>query len=460
MKYDIAIIGGGSGGYVAAIYGARMNAKIALIEEKELGGTCLNRGCIPTKALFKTASLFNKMKTAERFGISTSEVKVDWENALKNQQHIVDTLKGGVRELLKSSGVDIYNGRGKLVDNKLIQIDGPEGLKQINAKNIIIATGAIPEVIPIPGSNLENVITSDEALIMEELPESLLIVGGGVIGVELGYIFNTLGTKVTIIEMLPEILPKLDEQIAEGLRYTLENQGIDIYTKTVMESISKNGSYLKAVFTTQDEIKELVIEKVLMATGRKPVIPIIEGNNLKATKSGIIVDDYNRTNIENVYAIGDVTGGPMLAHVASYQGILAVKNALGDSCKMSYNIIPSCIYVQPEAATVGLTEEESRKRYGDKIKIGIFPLNGNGKALTLGETEGFIKIISESKYNEIIGVHIVGPNATELIAEATLAIKMECTAEELVDTIHAHPTLSEAVAEACFDLLGLPLHKL
>lgn len=460
MDYDIAIIGGGPGGYVAAIYGARRNAKVALIEKSELGGTCLNRGCIPTKALAKSASLINEIKSAKKFGISTGEIKVDWPTALKNQQSIVNFLNNGVEDLLKANGVQIYKGQGKLISNNSIQIESSEGQKHITAKKIIIATGSAPAIIPVPGSDLQNVITSDEALALEELPESLLIVGGGVIGIELGYIFNALGTKVTIVEMLPQILPRQDEQVVQEFRRILENQGIDIYTSTIMKSIGKNGSRLCSTFETEEGTKSLVTDKVLMATGRKPVIPITQGQNLKTTKAGIIVDDYNKTSIENVYAIGDVTGRYMLAHAASHQGIAAVKNALGDSCKMDYTVIPSCIYTQPEMASVGLTEADARQKYKDQIKVGLFSLTASGKALTSGDTQGFVKVIADAKYNEILGVHILGHNATELVAEAALAIKMECTAEELADTIHAHPTLSEAVAEACFDLLGFPIHKL
>jgi len=288
----------------------------------------------------------------------------------------------------------------------------------------------------------------------------MLIIGGGVIGVELGYIYKTLGVDITIVEMLPQILPRQDEEIQKELRKTLEKQGIKIYTGSKVKSIEKQSQKLVTTFETPEGQEQATTDKVLMAAGRKPNTQAVEGFSISLQKTGITVDDYLRTNMHNIYAIGDVTGKSMLAHVASHQGITAVKNILGQNYKMDYKVIPSCIYTSPEAASVGLTEEEARQKYNDKIKIGRFPFIASGKALTLGERQGFVKIITDTKYKEILGVHILGPNATELVAEAALSIKLECTAEELAETIHAHPTLSEAVMEACFDVLGEPIHKM
>ncbi|MCR4432009.1 MAG: dihydrolipoyl dehydrogenase [Tepidanaerobacteraceae bacterium] len=461
MTYDIAIIGGGPGGYVAAIYAGKKKAKVALIEKSELGGVCLNRGCIPTKALVHSANTANEIKQAKRFGITAREVQIDWNAIQKNKETIVNTLTRGVENLLKANGVKTYKGEAKLLDKTTIEVTYHTGQKEtITAQNIIIATGSTPTIVPIPGHDLPGVITSDEALSLEELPKSMLIIGGGVIGIELGYIYNTLGTDTTIVEMLPRILPRQDEEIQKELRKILEKQGIKIYTDSKVKTIEKQNEKLITTFETPEGTKRIETDKVLVATGRKPNTQAVENLHIDMQKTGITVDEYLRTNIQNIYAIGDVTGKSMLAHVASHQGLNAVKNILGQNKKMDYIVIPSCIYTSPEAASVGLTEEEARQKYKDNIKIGRFPFIASGKALTLGERQGFVKIISDPKYDEILGVHILGPSATELIAEAALAIKLECTAEELAETIHAHPTLSEAVMEASFDVLGEPIHKM
>jgi dihydrolipoamide dehydrogenase len=461
MPYDIAIIGGGPGGYVAAIYAGKKKAKVCLIERDELGGTCLNRGCIPTKALIHSASIVNEIKQAKRFGIITRDVQIDWNTIQKNKETIVKTLTKGVENLLKANGVKTYKGTAKLLDKNTIEITYQTGQKEtITAQKIILATGSSPVIIPIPGYDLPGVITSDEALSLDALPESMLIIGGGVIGIELGYIYNTMGVDITIVEMLSQILPRQDEEIQKELRKILERQGIKIYTSSKVKAIEKTEDKLITTFETQEGVKQITTDRVLMAAGRKPNTEAVKDLNLDIQKTGITVDEYLRTNIQNIYAIGDATGKSMLAHVASHQGITAAKNALGQNKKMDYKVIPGCIYTSPEVASVGLTEEEARQKYKDNIKIGRFPFIASGKALTLGERQGFVKIISDSKYNEILGIHILGPNATELAAEAALAIKLECTAEELADTIHAHPTLSEAVMEASFDLLGEPIHKM
>jgi len=461
MNYDIAIIGGGPGGYVAAIYAGKKKLKIALIEKDELGGTCLNRGCIPTKALIHSASLVSEIKGAKRFGVTAGEIKVDWDAIQKNKQTVVSTLTKGVENLLKANGVKTYKGTAKLLDKNTVELTYREGQKEtLTADNIILATGSSPVMIPIPGKDLPGVISSDEALSLKEIPDSMLIIGGGVIGIELGYIYNTLGTQVTIVEMLPQILPRQDGEIQKELRKNLERQGIKIYTDAKVKEIKSEEGKLKTTFETKEGIKEIITPKVLMAAGRRSNIEAFKDAGIDIQKTGVTVDEYLKTNIDNIYAIGDVTGKSMLAHVASHQGITAVKNILGEDKRMDYKTIPSCIYTSPEVGSVGLTEEEAREKYKDEIKVGKFPFIASGKALTLGERQGFVKIISDAKYNEILGVHIIGPNATELIAEAALALKLECTAEELSETIHAHPTLSETVMEASFDIMGEPIHKM
>jgi len=461
VNYDIAIIGGGPGGYVAAIFAAKKKAKIAIVEKDEFGGTCLNRGCIPTKTLIHSANLVNEIKGAGRFGITAGDIGIDWNSIQKNKETVVKNLTKGVGTLLKANGVSTYKGTARLVGENTIEITGmEEGKKEITADHIILATGSSPVMIPVPGHDLKGVITSDEALSLPEIPDSMLIIGGGVIGIELAYIYNILGAQVTIVEMLPQILPRQDGEIQKELRKNIERQGINIFTDAKVKEIQKTQDGLKTIFETKDGIREALAQKVLMAAGRRPNIESFRDIGLDIQKSRIAVNEYLNTNIDNIYAIGDVTGKSMLAHVASHQGITAVKNILGQKEKMDYKVIPSCIYANPEVASVGLSEEEAREKYKDGIKIGRFPFMASGKALTLGERNGFVKIISDNKNSQILGVHILGPQATELIAEAALAIKLQCTAQELADTIHAHPTLSETIMEASFDLLGEPVNKL
>jgi len=458
FKYDIIIIGGGPGGYPAAIYAAKNNAKVAIIEKEELGGTCLNKGCIPTKTFIKSAGLYNDMKSSQQFGITAEGVSFKWDKILKNKNKVVKGLTNGVQTLLKSNGIDIYKGKGTLIDNNTVKIEGNNN-ETITGANIVIATGSKPATIPVKGSDLGGVITSDEALDLENLPESLAIIGGGVIGVELGYVFRTFGVDVTIIEMLPEILPRQDVDAIKVVKDSLQKIGIKILTETKLLGIERTGEMLKVNFDTKNGQDSIIAENVLISAGRKSEIDVINGLSIVTDKQGIVVDEYMRTNISNIYAIGDVTGKVMLAHVATHQALVAVKNILGKETKMNYNVIPSCIYTNPELASVGLTEEEARINYGS-VRVGLFPFAASGKAKTIGETDGFVKIICDEKYNEILGVHIVGAHATELIAEACLAIKMECTAEELADTIHAHPTLAEAVMEASEAVAGFAIHNL
>ncbi|HQA60206.1 MAG: dihydrolipoyl dehydrogenase [Tepidanaerobacteraceae bacterium] len=460
MHYDIAIIGGGPGGYVAAIYAGKKKAKVALVEKGELGGTCLNRGCIPTKSLIHGANLLQAIKSAKDFGITADNVNIDWDKLQKKTSRIVKTLTKGVENLLKANNVTVMQGRAKLSRKNTIEISGETGQSTITADNIILATGSVPTLVPIPGKELQNVMTSDQALFLGEIPSSILIIGGGVIGLEIGYVYNSFGCRITVVEMLPEILPRQDKEISLELKKQLERQGIEIYTDSMVRKIREKDGILQTVIETKEGTKTVDSEKILMATGRAPAVDAFKDIGLHIEKSGVVVDEYLKTNIDNIYAVGDVTGKSMLAHVASHQGITAVKNILGENEKIDYKAIPSCVYTSPEVASVGMTEDEARRLFRDNIRVGRFPYAASGKAKTLGEVNGFVKIISESKYNEILGVHIVGPSATELIAEAVLAIKLECTAEELANTIHAHPTLSEATMEAAFDLLAEPIHKL
>lgn len=461
MKYDLVIMGGGPGGYVAAIYAAKNNVSVALVEKDALGGTCLNRGCIPTKALIHCAKLYKTVQNAGSFAITARDVSYDWKGVQSYKSKTVQTLCNGIGTLLKKNGVDVYTGVGKLTDRNSVRVDGDTMGETICADNIIIATGSSPVGLPIPGTELDGVVSSNKALSFDEVPESMLIIGGGVIGIELGYIYNSFGTDITVIEIMPQILPGQDKEIALTQIKILEKQGIKIRTNSKVLSIEKSSDKLKVNFDSHEGQKYIVVEKVLISVGRKPNLNIFDGLSMETGSKGVIVDEYLRTSIPGIYAIGDVTGESMLAHVASHQGIVAVKNILtGPKTKMNYKVVPACIYTSPEIASVGYSEEEARAVCNDDILIGRFSLPVLGKAVITGETEGFVKIIADKKWNEILGVHIIAPQATELIGEVAVAMQLESTAEKLADIIHAHPTLSEALPEAASDLLGKPIHKL
>lgn len=388
MQYDIAIIGGGPGGYVASLYAAKHKKKVALIEKDELGGVCLNKGCIPTKTLINSANTLSQLKQVNKIGLMVKDVEIDWKTILQNKLSVVKTLRSGVENLLKINQVDIYKGTGCLLDRNTINITGKTDEKTITADNIILATGSLPANLPITGNDLDGVITSDEALSLSEPPESLLIIGGGVIGVEFGYIYSTFGTKVTIIEMLPNILPQQDIELANELCKILKKQGIQIHTNAKVKQIQKINEDLKTTYEDQDGIQTITTQKVLVSVGRSPVKDAYCNLNLKQEHGRLFVNEYLQTSIPNIYAIGDVTGRYMLAHVASHQGITAIKNILGEVTKMDYDAVPSCIFTQPEVASVGLTEKQAMEKYGDNINVGRFPFMASGKALTVGEKVG------------------------------------------------------------------------
>lgn len=460
MNYDIAVIGGGPGGYTAAIYAAKQDCRVALVERDELGGTCLNYGCIPTKSLIHSAELYDGFLKSKSVGITAEEIKVDWGKVQKNKTRIVNTLNKGVSTLLKKNNIDVFKGTARFINKNTIKIATEKEEQEISANNIIIATGSTPADISIKGNDLDGVITSKEALEFDKIPKSMAVIGGGAVGVEMAYIYNTVGTEVSIIEMAPWLISGNDELIISSLTNDFKKQGIDIFVDSKVRSIEKVGEELKVAYETKDGLKEINVEKVLMSVGRKPELGILDNLQVAVDASGIVVDEYLRTSVPNIYAIGDVTGKVMLAHVASYQGTTAVKNILGEKVKMSYKAIPSCIYTNPEVGSVGLTEKQARDKYGDEIDVSVSSFRMNGRALTIGKATGYVKIICSKKWNEILGVHMVGPNATELIAEAVLSMKLECTAEELCDTIHAHPTLSEAILETTQGILGTAIHSL
>jgi len=420
----------------------------------------LNWGCIPTKALVSTAELLNHLQRAGEFGIQVKDYSIDFPAIMKRKDLITQRLSSGVGQLMKANQVRVARGEGQIVEPGKVEVTNTAGEKElIKTKNIIIATGSKVMRLPIPGIDSEGVITSDEALSLSELPSRMLIIGGGVVGIEFAGIFKALGVEVTVVEMLPRILLPIDEEIAFRLTQLLKRKGIEILTDSKVKEIKKNHQNLEVLISTSDGEKKLETEKVLLAAGRIPELGNIDVQRLGIELDGkaIKVDEKMRTNIPGIYAVGDVVGRIMLAHVASREGIVAVENISGRETLMDYKVVPNCVFSMPEVASVGLTEEEARKE-NNNIKVSKFPFMANGKALGMGETEGMVKIIADGDTLEILGVHILGAHASDLIAEGTLAMSMEATAFEIINTIHAHPTLAEAIAEAAEGIVGKPIH--
>jgi dihydrolipoamide dehydrogenase len=448
---NVVVIGGGPGGYPAAIRAAQLGAKVTIIEKDQFGGTCLNRGCIPTKALLQSAGLYKSIKEASTFGLNIGDVKVDFTAVMKRKNTVVKQLVGGLGGILKSHGMKIVIGTGQIMDAKTVKV--VESGEEIKADKIIIATGSVPSRVPIDG--IELAITSDEALNLEKLPASILIIGGGVIGMEFAQILNQLDVEVTVVEMLPQILPTEEPEIAQGFAGIAQKAGIEIHTSTSVSKIEAKGA--KKLVTFGDKQKK--VELVLVAVGRSPYT---EGLGLDkagvAMEKGFVkVNDYLETSVPGIYAIGDVIGNYMLAHVATSEGETAAMNVVGQPKRMNYRSVPRGVYTTPEVASVGMTEKEARAKYGE-LQIGRFPFVGCGKALVINETEGQVKIIADKKYGEVLGVSILGPHATDLINEAALAIQMEATFEEMAHTIHAHPTIAESIMEAALDVDAKAIH--
>lgn len=455
--YDVVILGAGPGGYVAAIRAAQLGANVAVVEKESLGGTCLNVGCIPTKTLVKNAEIIHSIKNASIRGINVQKPEIDMSKVIKNKDIVVKKLVGGVTGILKSHNIKVFYGKGHVNKNMTIDIqDGQDKGELIKFSKLIIATGSSPLIPPIPGLDQQGIMTSTEILDIKEIPKELVIIGGGVIGCEFATIFSSFGSKVTIVEMQPRLIPNMDFDVSTTLSDSLSKSGIKILTECKVERVNKKGENDYSVDISGKENTSIAASKVLVSIGRESNLEGLQDLNLEMDRN-IKVDDNLATSIENIYAIGDVTGKIQLAHVASSQGIKAAENAMGHCKKMKYNIIPSCIYTIPEIGSVGLTENEAKEKYGD-INVGKFPMTASGKALAMGETEGFAKVIADKKYGEILGVHIIGPSATEIIGEAATIMKLEGTIEELTDTIHAHPTVSETILEAAHDALGEAIH--
>ncbi len=451
--FDVVVVGGGPGGYVAALRAAQLGAVTAIIEKDRFGGTCLVRGCIPTKALLQSSELYTLAKGGAPFGVVADNVGFDWPAAQKRKSAVVDQLVKGVEGLLKAGGVTMVAGAARLAGGGAIEVAG----ERLQAKNIIIATGSAVSRIPLKGAELT--IDSDAILELKEIPKRLAVIGGGVVGMEFAAMFAALGTKVTVLEMLPQILPMVEADLVNVYAKHLAGLGGEIHTNSKVAEVAKVGGGLQVRFSTGAEGGAVDADQVLLAVGRSPYTEGLgaEAAGVQLERGRVVVDDHLRTSAQGVWAIGDVIGGIMLAHVASYEGVCAVENMAGHARIPDYHAAPNCVYTDPEIAHVGFGEKEAKER-GLEVKVGRFPFAAAGRALTLGQTEGFVKVVADAASGRLLGVHIIGPRATDLIAEATLAVQNGLTLEQLDLTMHAHPTLPEAIMEAALAAQGRAIH--
>jgi len=460
MYYDVVVLGAGPGGYVSAIRASQLGAKTAIVEKNQVGGTCLNAGCIPTKALLKNVEILHCLELGKQRGIDAQEVQLDYRKAIKAKNGAVRQLVKGVEGLLASNDVDLYRGKGCVKENQVISIASSENKTQmIRYGKLIIATGSKPATLPIKGVELEGVVFSEEMLGMDTVPERLIIIGGGVIGCELANVLNAYGSHVTIVEMLPGVVAMLDEDISHYMEEVLRGQGINLKLGKQVNQISNNDDGMLKVFITDHSGEEEILygNQVLLSIGRQPNLEGLESLNLETERGYIKVNEKLETSQAGVYAIGDVTGKKLLAHVASEMGIRAAENAMGFDRRLELDIIPSCIYTIPEIGTVGLSESEARLK-GYSILIGKFPLLACGKAVATGEAEGIFKLIADKDTRKLLGAHLIGKSATELVSEMSAYMKMGAKIDDVIDTIHAHPTISEAIVEAARDIDGNCIH--
>ena len=463
-QFDVTIIGSGPGGYVAAIRAGQLGLKVAMVEkDTRLGGTCTLRGCIPTKQMLMSAHVYEQMQHAADFGVQASGIQLAFADVQKRKDRVVLKNTKGIEYLMKKNKVTIFKGTGKLALPGKVEVTGADGTKQaIETKNIIIATGSV--VRPIPGFETDgvHVVNSDHILELKDVPKSLIVMGAGAVGVEFASVYSRFGAETTLVELMPRLVPLDDEEVSKELEKSFRKRGIKSQVDTKLEKLEKTDAGVVVTGkTSKGEAVRLEAEMLLVAVGRMPFTEGLglEGSKIKVEKGFVQVDEFQQTAEKGVYAIGDVVPTPLLAHLASKEGIVAVEHLAGQKNVRPVNLrlVPNCSYCDPEVASVGLTEAKAREQ-GYDVKIGKFPFSASGKARILGEEEGFVKIVGEGKYDEILGVHIIGAHATELIAEACVAMQLESTAEELGRTMHAHPTVSETIMEAAEGVHGLAVH--
>ncbi|MCK4404769.1 MAG: dihydrolipoyl dehydrogenase [candidate division Zixibacteria bacterium] len=460
---NLVIIGAGPAGYVGAIRAAQLGANVTLVEKEEVGGTCLNVGCIPTKVLTSAAYTLSSLKHAGRWGLNVHGTDLDFSQLMKRKQMVANRLVSGVKSLLKARGVNFIKGTATFLDEKKIEVRLEDGtIEKLEADKFLIATGSVPIQLPIPGIESEGVIDSTGALSLTSVPKSMLIIGGGAIGCEFAYIYHSFGTKIIIVEVLSQILPGEDEEIASSLRNSIERSGIKIFTSSKVSQIApaKDGKMTVIISASEGEIN-VEVEKILVSVGRKANTKDmgLEKLGIKMNRGTIVVDDHLRTNVPHIFSAGDCIGNWLLAHVASMEAEIAVENALGEDKRMDYTAVPCSIYTHPEIGSVGLNEKQAKEK-GLEVKTGKFPMVACGRAQAENEIEGFVKVVVEKASGKILGAQILGHRATDLIAELTLAIQMGAKTQDIIDTIHAHPTLSEPIREAALKAEGRPIHMM
>lgn len=461
MSYDVIVLGSGPGGYVAAIRAAQLGLKTAVVERESLGGICLNWGCIPTKALLKSANVFEYIKHSSDYGITLDNAKADLGAMVKRSRDVANGMSNGIQFLMKKNKIDVIKGTGKVKPGKKLEVTGEDGkTTTYEAKHIIIATGARSRELPNLKQDGKKVIGYREALVLPQLPKSMVVVGSGAIGVEFAYFYNTLGVKVTVVEYMPNIVPVEDEEVSKQLEKSFKKQGMEIMTEASVESVDTSGSGCKVKVKSKKGETIIEADIVLSAVGITANIENIglEETGIVTDKGRILVNEYYQTNIPGYYAIGDIVPGPALAHVASAEGIICVEKIAGVHTEpLDYKNIPGCTYCNPEVASVGMTEKQA-KEAGIEIKVGKFPYSASGKASAAGAKDGFVKLIFDAKYGELLGGHMIGANVTEMIAEIVAVRKLETTGHELIKTVHPHPTMSEAVMEAAAAAYGEVIH--
>jgi dihydrolipoamide dehydrogenase len=460
-KYDLIVIGSGPGGYVAAIRASQLGMKVGVVEKAELGGICLNWGCIPTKALLKSANVFEYFKHAKDYGIEVKDYKADVTGMVKRSRDIAGSMSKGVQFLFKKNKIDQIAGYGKLKKGQKVEVTDAAGKKtDYEAKHIIVATGGRSRELPNLKIDGKKIIGYREAMVLQEQPKKLLVVGSGAIGVEFAYFYHAIGTEVTIVEFLPRIVPVEDEEVSKTLDKAFKKAGMKVYTSSEVTKVDTSGKGCVATVKTPDgEVKmeaDIVLSAVGIATNLEGIG--LEDVGVKTDKGKVVVDDFYKTNVPGVYAIGDIVKGPALAHVASAEGIICVEKIAGKNPQpLNYNNLPGCTYCSPEIASVGYTEEAAKKA-GYEIKVGKFPFTASGKAKAGGNADGFVKLIFDAKYGEWLGAHFIGANVTEMIAEVVVARNLETTGHEIIKSVHPHPTMSEAIMEAAAAAYGEVIH--
>ncbi len=450
-SYDLIVIGSGPGGYVAAIRASQLGMKVAVVERSELGGICLNWGCIPTKALLKSAEVFDYLKKADDYGIQVDGAKPNFEKVVSRSRGVADKMSKGINFLFRKNKIDTLVGFGRLTSGKKVQVEGEDGKKtEYTAKNVILATGARSRQLPSMPIDGKKIVGYRGAMVLPELPKKMVVVGSGAIGSEFAYFYATMGTEVHLIEFQDRIVPNEDAEISRALASSFKKRGIKVMTSSEVTAVDTSGSGIVATVKTKKGEEKIEADVLLSAVGIVPNTENIglESLGIKTERGQILVDDHYKTNVEGIYAIGDIVHGPALAHVASAEGILCVEKLAGHHVEpLDYNNLPGCTYTQPEIASVGYTEAQA-KEAGYELKVGKFPFSASGKASAAGKNEGFIKVIFDAKYGEWLGAHFIGANVTEMIAEVVVARRLETTGHEIIKSVHPHPTMSEAVMEA------------